>query len=365
MKENESINNRYHRQLILPDFGMQDQVRLLNARVLVVGAGGLGCPVLMVLAGAGIGNIGIVDDGLVELTNLHRQFLYGVDDIGKLKVECAERRLQGMNPDIKIDLYPERLYSRNAWNILSEYDIIIDGTDNFATRYMINDACVLMDKILVYGAVSRYEGQVAIFNKSISYRDVFPVPPAVGEVAGCNEAGVLGVLPGLIGHFMANECIKLIRQTGTALIGKLMTFSSADNRAFIMDVFPTVEGRMAIPENREEFEKNDYPAQCGVADNDYKIDSLGIQRLENHEEVVLIDVRELHELPEIKSVKHIRIPLSVLSERIAEIPDKTLVFICQSGVRSVQAVDIYKRAAGRDSAKIYSFKGGVNKLDQQ
>jgi len=211
MKTDNNIYERYNRQLILKEFGEPAQQKLLQAKVLVVGAGGLGCACLQYLAAAGLGSIGIIDNDKVALHNLHRQVLYTVNDIGLPKAEQAARSLRQLNPDIDIRAFNERLTVHNAIGLFREYDIIIDGTDNFSSRYMINDACVLTGKPLIYGAVSKFEGQAAIFNCSISpqerpgnYRDLFPQPPAPNEIDNCAEAGVLGVLPGIIGTMQAN-----------------------------------------------------------------------------------------------------------------------------------------------------------------
>ncbi|MES1225909.1 MAG: HesA/MoeB/ThiF family protein, partial [Bacteroidota bacterium] len=208
---------RYNRQILLKEFGAAGQQKLLQSKVLMIGAGGLGCAALLYLTAAGIGTIGIIDDDVVALHNLHRQPLYTVNDIGFSKAQRAASGLRQLNPDILIEAFNERLTVENALTLLSNYDVIIDGTDNFSSRYLINDACVLLGKPLVYGAVSKFEGQIAIFNcwlngkeAPVNYRDLFPQPPAHGAIANCAEAGVLGALPGIIGNMQANETIKLI-----------------------------------------------------------------------------------------------------------------------------------------------------------
>src|SRR5204862_3188744 len=219
---NTNLYERYQRQIILPGFREKGQRELLQTKVIVVGAGGLGCPALQYLTAAGVGTIGIIDDDVVSLNNLQRQVLYSVNDIGFSKAERAAITLRQLNTGIKIISYYERLTTQNALALFKEFDIIIDGTDNFSTRYMINDACVLLNKPLVYGAISQFEGQVSVFrNKNeedVNYRDIFPDPPKDGEVLNCAEAGVLGVLPGIIGTMMANETIKLITSIGEPLI---------------------------------------------------------------------------------------------------------------------------------------------------
>lgn len=366
MAMDKQIYTRYHRQLILPGFGMDAQQRLLNARVLVIGAGGLGCPVLTVLTGAGIGTIGIVDDGLVELSNLHRQLIYSTADVGLLKVECASRVLRALNPSIVLNTYPLRLHAGNALDILSDYDLIIDGTDNFQTRYMVADACALLGKPLVYGAISRYEGQVALFDGPVSYRDLFPHPPGAGEVPNCSEAGVLGVLPGIIGHFMANEAIKFLTGIGEPLTGRLLTYSALDNRVFTVTIPSTIEGADLLPRSREDFEGRDYPALCGVqAVSGSEIDVDGFHALLERGGVEVVDVREYHEQPELQGIAHRRIPLSVLPQQMDTIQSDadTVVFVCQSGARSLRAASAFQAAGPSAHAlRVYSLKGGVHAL---
>ena len=237
--DKKELYERYQRQIILPEFGEEGQQKLLKAKVLVIGAGGLSCPVLQYLTAAGTGTIGIVDDDVVALNNLHRQVLYSVGDIGSSKAERARHILHQLNPEIKILPYNERLTVQNALILFDEFDIIIDGTDNFSTRYMINDACVLMNKPLVYGAISQFEGQVSVFNfrqteneEAVNYRDIFPDPPKEGEVLNCAEAGVLGALPGIIGTMMANETIKLITGIGEPLANQLLTYNALNNQVY-------------------------------------------------------------------------------------------------------------------------------------
>ncbi len=235
-----SSNERYQRQVTLKGFGPAAQNALLNAKVLVIGAGGLGCPVLQYLTAAGTGCIGIVDDDVVSISNLHRQVLYDANDIGKPKVSVASAKLRLMNPGTDLTEHKIYLDKNNCLDIIRAYDVIVDCTDNFASRYMINDACVLEGKPVVYGAVSRFEGQAAVFNvmqegreTTGNYRDLFPVQPEQGEVMNCAEAGVLGVLPGIIGSMQANETIKLITGIGEPLANQLLTFNAINNRQFI------------------------------------------------------------------------------------------------------------------------------------
>lgn len=354
---------RYHRQLLLPGFGIAGQQRLQQARVLVVGAGGLGCPVLMALTGAGIGHIGIADDGLVELSNLHRQFLYQMTDIGSPKVFCAQHRLHALNPETEIQPYPFQMTTVNTLDIIAQYDIIIDGTDNFAARYMLNDACALLNKPLIYGAVSRFEGQVAVFGEGITYRDIFPHPPAAGEVDNCSQGGVLGVLPGIIGHWMANECIKMITETGKVLSGKLLTYSAPDNRMFIARISATAEGAAALPASRETFLNTNYPAICEAVVNDALIITpAAFLVLQLQQEVLIIDVREQQEEPALTGLKHLRIPLSVFAEQMPAPVDTAIVFICQSGRRSLKAARAWQEAYKNTAVTVCSVEGGINAL---
>src|SRR5258705_2623718 len=268
--DNSNLYERYHRQIILPEFGEEGQQKLIFAKVLVIGAGGLGCPALQYLTAAGIGTIGIVDDDVVALNNLHRQVLYSVNDIGLSKAERATQILQQLNPEIKIIAYNERLTTQNALSLIDEFDIIIDGTDNFSTRYMINDACVLLNKPLVYGAISQFEGQVSVFNpqplkgsnEAVNYRDLFPDPPRDGEVLNCAEAGVLGVLPGIIGSMMANETIKLIAGIGELLVNRLLTYNALTNQVYELKLPVNEETCKLLPKNKTEFLNTDYEWLC-------------------------------------------------------------------------------------------------------
>src|SRR5215204_3223319 len=295
----QNLYERYHRQIILPEFGEEGQQKLLKARVLVIGAGGLGCPALQYLAAAGVGTLGIVDDDVVALNNLHRQVLYSVNDIGLSKAKRAAHILQQLNPDIKIISYNQRLATQNALTLIDDYDIIIDGTDNFSTRYMINDACVLLNKPLVYGAISQFEGQVSVFkNKNennVNYRDIFPDPPKDGEVLNCAEAGVLGILPGIIGTMMANETIKLITGIGEALIDQLFTYNALNNQVYILNLSARKETRSLIPMDEKEFLKTDYEWLCASPAQETEINSETFNTMvKGHVDVV--DVREPHEI---------------------------------------------------------------------
>lgn len=372
---NNKLYDRYHRQIILPEFGEEGQQKLLKAKVLVIGAGGLGCPVLQYLTAAGIGTIGIVDDDVVALNNLHRQVLYSVNDIGLSKAERAKDILQQLNPDIKIIAYNERLENQNTIQLFDEYDIIIDGTDNFSTRYMINDACVLLNKPLVYGAISQFEGQVSVFShqppsdrliraglkggeEAVNYRDLFPDPPREGEVLNCAEAGVLGVLPGIIGAMMANEAIKLITGIGEPLINQLLTYNALNNQVFVLNLSARQETRSLIPKNETEFLKTDYIWLCSSPIPNEEIDADTFNSLLENGNVDVIDVRELHELPQATEFSNIKIPLAQLAENTGLIKADTVIAFCQTGRRSLKAAKILNGIFGKNK-KVYSLRGGI------
>ncbi|WP_240768696.1 HesA/MoeB/ThiF family protein [Olivibacter sp. XZL3] len=362
--EHKGLTERYQRQIQLKEFGVAGQLKLSQASVLVVGAGGLGCPALLYLAAAGVGKIGIVDDGLVEMSNLHRQVLYGTQDIGKKKVTCAKEVLQRMNDDIEIEVFAARVTSFNAFEIIAAYDIIIDGTDNFQSRYLINDACAILNKPLVYGAISRYEGQVSVFTSGINYRDIFPYPPKDGEVLNCSEAGVLNVLPGFIGNLLANECIKLITGIGEVLIGKLLVYNILSSYIYTIEISPTERSAQVRPLSKADFEQVDYPSLCGIeAPRQDEISADELNSLYSNREVDVVDVREDFELPKISHYTHIRIPLSSLHKEISVIKKDTVVFVCQSGKRSLLAAQRYRELISPQSKAVFSLKGGIASLE--
>jgi len=366
----ENHNERYVRHYALSDFGFEGQQKLLNAKVLVIGAGGLGCPVLQYLDASGIGTIGIVDHDVISLSNLQRQTLYSTDDVGKKKVEVAFQKLQQLNPEININIYPLELTSKNAWEIISDYEIIVDCTDNFSTRYLINDACVLLEKPLIFGAIYKYEGQVAVFNANpkienrINYRHLFPNPPRPEEVQSCNEVGVLGVLPGIIGMMQANEVIKLITGLGEILDGKLLTFNMLNYEIFTVDISNENSVENLIPKNREAFELTDYNFLCGISSKN--IEDLSpddfIKKISD-ENTMTIDVREIGELPK-SDFEHIQIPLSELKDKFSEIKNDNLILFCQSGKRSLKAAEILLEHFGNQK-KISHLKGGITALQQR
>lgn len=359
---------RYQRQIMLKELGIGGQNQLATAKVLVIGAGGLGCPVLQYLAAAGVGTLGIVDHDVVELSNLQRQILYTPGDIGLPKVTCAAARLQQFNPGITIIPYQLQLNNQNAIAMISEYDIVIDGSDNFPTRYMINDACVLLNKPLVYGALSVSEGQVSIFNVpdaagiKVNYRDIFPTAPKPGEVLNCAEAGVLGVLPGIIGTMQAAEAIKLITGIGTPLVNRLLIYNLYTNATYLVNLTADQTGSL-LPATLQAFLHMDYNWFCGI-----KTMQNGIKEMTADEfyailedkRYTIIDVREQGELPEITEFNYTSMPLSQLKSAIPVIDSDQVVLLCQSGVRSLVAGELL--SGTYPDKTFYTLKGGVMQL---
>lgn len=348
---------RYQRQLILDKFGSSAQEKLSKARVLVIGAGGLGCPILQYLAAAGIGTLGIADDDKVTYSNLNRQILYGHADVGRYKVDAAKEKLEALNNEIVLVAYKVRWDQDLSIKYFPNYDIIVDATDNFASRYLINDACVLLKKPLVFGAVSQFEGQVAIFNatkdgSSVNYRDLFPVPPKNNEVKSCSEAGVLGVLPGLIGVMQATEVIKLITDIGEPLINKIGIYNAFEQKIYSLAITKTTAGNNLLPSTIEDFKTTNYEYLCEsstvteISKEDW---------MKNKDKYFLVDIREPHELPRLSEYDHLSIPLSELDKRLDELNGHDIVFVCQSGIRSQSAVALIKNS----DFKVFSFKGGV------
>lgn len=341
---------RYKRQIILPELGIAGQQKLKNARVLMVGAGGLGCPVLQYLVAAGVGFIGVVDDDTVDETNLHRQILYSTEDIGKNKAQVAVEKLSVLNPHVKFSAYPVRLSMQNADQLFRTYDLVIDGSDNFPTRYLVNDTCAALNLPLVFGSLFKFEGQVSVFNYhgGPDYRSIFPDPPGIDEVPNCAEIGVIGVLPGIIGTYMANEAIKVICEMGEVLSGKLLCINALDGTSNIFKIT-----------NSSGSEQNRHSIQAGTINNTGdEITAEELIHLQNNkaEEVYLVDVRENYEFED-HNLGGVNIPLYELQDRINELPeDMTIVFYCQTGQRSKMAVQLLKEIF---KAKVYSLKGGM------
>ncbi|HEY9047406.1 MAG TPA: molybdopterin-synthase adenylyltransferase MoeB [Ohtaekwangia sp.] len=361
---------RYSRHLVLQEFGLENQLKLKDARVLVVGAGGLGAPALLYLAAAGVGTIGIVDDDTVDLSNLQRQVLYTEADIGKRKAHAAADRLRALNASIQLTSYTLALTRDNALDILKDYDVILDGTDNFPTRYLINDACVLMNKPFVYASILRFEGQVAVFNYkkhngqfSSNYRDLFPVPPDPASTPNCEQAGVLGVLPGMIGCMQANEVIKIITGIGEPLADRLLLLDSATLEQHII-VLPDRQARNAIKH------LVDYDEFCGLSGGKNKslklnqentMKEVTVQELkemiDSHADFQLIDVREPHEF-DICNLDGELIPQAEVPHNIDRIAkDKKVVVHCRSGARSGNMVQWLEKNHG--FTNLYNLKGGI------
>ena len=322
----------------------------------MVGAGGLGCPALQYLAAAGVGTIGIIDGDTVDESNLQRQILFSTTDIGRKKVEVAKEKLNALNPDVSITIYPEILSPKNALEIIERYDIVIDGTDNFATRYLVNDACVKLNKPFVYGAIHKFEGQVSVFNFNggPTYRCLFPDAPSQSQIPNCAEAGVLGVLPGVIGTLQATEAMKLILGIGGLLSGKLKMVNLLSNS----------EQVISFARNEEQVEKarnidleNSYvDAACSVSEN-VKPDEL-IAWLENNRSINLLDVREAYETPKLDHPNVVSIPLGQLSSRYEELPsDRPLVVVCQKGIRSQRAIEFLKQNDFQN--QLINLEGGM------
>ncbi|MDR6562956.1 MULTISPECIES: molybdopterin-synthase adenylyltransferase MoeB [unclassified Arcicella] len=331
---------RYNRQIILPEIGLAGQQQLNDAKVLVIGAGGLGCPILQYLVAAGVGNIGIVDADVVSISNLQRQILYTTADIDKKKVEVAKERLLAINPNVNIQTFPVNLSADNALALFAKYDIIVDGSDNFATRYLVNDASVILNKPFVSGSIFKFEGQVSVFNfqEGPTYRCLYAEPPTAGSVPNCAEIGVIGTLAGIIGTMQAAEVIKMITGAGEVLSGKLLMFDMLTMRSQIIKF-------KAIPENKQISKLVDYQILCGdfPVENTHVIDIQTLEQwIEEQRDFQLIDVRNPHEF-ERDNIGGINIPLDDLLESIDEINlEKTIVFCCQTGLRSAKAIELLK-----------------------
>jgi molybdopterin/thiamine biosynthesis adenylyltransferase/rhodanese-related sulfurtransferase len=340
---------RYSRQTILPEIGLPGQEKLKSARVLMIGAGGLGCPVLQYLAAVGVGEIGIVDDDIVDLSNLQRQILYSTADEGKPKAITAKQKLEMLNPHINITAFNERFTLVNAESICKEYDLVIDGSDNFETRYLVNDTCQVLNKVLVFGSIFKFEGHVSVFNyhDGPNYRDLFPEPPAANEVPNCAEIGVLGVLPGIIGTYMANEAIKIICNIGETLSGKLMTINALDNSTNIFKI---------AKQQKQSVKAVAVDPPTLSADDEITMDELNAELIELPDEIYLIDVRESYEFEDY-NIGGINIPLYELKEHVESLPkNKKLVFCCQTGQRSQIAMHILKPFY---NGEMYSLKNGI------
>lgn len=353
---------RYARHIAIPEFGLQGQEKLKAGRVLVIGSGGLGSPVLLYLAAAGVGHIGIVDFDTVDDSNLQRQVLFTTDDIGKSKAETARERLLALNPHLDIVVYKTRFTRENALELVKDYDVVADGTDNFPTRYLVNDACVLAGKVNVYASIFQFEGQVSVFNYPLTdgsrgpnYRDMFPEPPPPGLVPNCAEGGVLGVLPGIIGSMQASEVIKVLTGVGEPLAGRLFLFDAASFTTRILKVQKSPDTKITELINYEQFCGLESPSELRP------VKEITVQELYNWQvqgtDFQLIDVREPHEFA-IANLDGELIPLGSISaaaHRIAK--DKKVVIHCRSGVRSAKAIRELEDLFGFEN--LYNLKGGI------
>ena len=352
---------RYARQILLPEIGIEGQKRLKAAKVLVIGAGGLGSPIALYLASAGIGTLGLVEEDQVDLSTLQRQILYDTKDQGRLKVEAARERLQNLNPETRIDIYPTKITPDNARTLMDAYDIVVDGTDNFAAHYLINDACILANKPLVYGNVHRFAGQVASIlpGKTACYRCLYPAPPPPELAPSCAEAGVLGVVPGMIGLMQATEILKLILGIGTGLGGRILRFDALSATIKEMEIArdpacavcgdaPTVTKLSCVG----------VPPTCGIAD---EITAQEFKRLmTSYAPPFVLDVRNPYEYEMERVEGAVLIPLAELANRWGELnPADRIVIYCKAGIRSLHALEIL-RAKG--FTKIQSLAGGIDGL---
>ena len=330
--------NRYNRHIILSEVGPKGQDKLNNTKVLVIGAGGLGCPVLQYLAAAGIGNLGIIDYDVVELSNLQRQVLFGSSSLDENKALAAKQRLEDLNNSISIIAYAEKLTYKNALQLFENYDIIVDGSDNFETRYLVNDACIITNKPLVFGAIYKFEGQVSVFNfqNGPSYRCLFPNPPKKDSVPNCSEVGVLGVLPGIIGSMQANEVLKIILGIGNTLSGKLFCYNALTLENSIIKIKKDNLQIENVLITKADFRERILSDDCAFAVNDVSIvDALKTPNAQ------FIDVREPHEQPKVEGIEVTNIPLGELEQNLHKIiKEKDKFIFCQSGIRSKRAVSI-------------------------
>jgi adenylyltransferase/sulfurtransferase len=357
---------RYSRHLIMPEVGMEGQKRLKAASVLLIGAGGLGSPLALYLAAAGVGRIGLVDFDIVDFSNLQRQVLHGTPDVGRPKLHSAKDRLQAINPEVIVDLFESRLTSQNALRICDPYDIIIDGTDNFPTRYLVNDVCVLLGKPNVYGSIFRFDGQASVFfpPQGPCYRCLYPEPPPPGEVPSCAEGGVLGILPGLVGCIQATEAIKLIIGKGEPLIGRLVLYDALamtfrefkvrrNPKCPICGDHPTITRLI------------DYEQFCGVrgqeapatsVDGETTVEELKA-RLDRGEKVFILDVRNPEEVQICRIPGTMVIPLPELPRRYQELDrNQEMVVHCKSGVRSAKAIAFLRQ---QGFTRLKNLKGGI------
>lgn len=361
---NEEIQ-RFSRHLILPEVGMEGQIKLKNAKVLLVGTGGLGAPLGLYLAAAGIGTIGLVDFDVVDVSNLQRQVIHGTKDIGRKKIDSAADRMLDINPHLKIVKHEVPLTSENAKEIVAQYDIVADGTDNFPTRYLVNDVCVLLNKPNVYGSIFRFEGQSSIFatEDGPCYRCLYPEPPPPGLVPSCAEGGVLGILPGTVGLIQATEVVKLILGAGTPLTGRLMLYDALNMKFRELKLRRNPDcpsGKCSVVKELIDYKEfcgiPDAPAAPPVSTGDLEVTEVKAM-IDSGEDFILVDVREPHEYQIASIPKATLIPLGQLPMRLSELAkDANIVCHCKSGMRSAKAVDLLKQ---NGYSRVRNMKGGI------
>jgi adenylyltransferase/sulfurtransferase len=357
---------RYSRHVIMPEVGLDGQRKLKAAKVLVIGTGGLGSPLALYLAAAGVGTLGLVDFDVVDVSNLQRQIIHGTADVGRSKCQSAAARLRDVNPEVQLDLWEKRFTSKNALDIVKHYDIVVDGTDNFPTRYLVNDACVLLNKPNVYGSIFRFDGQATVFDPRVGpcYRCLYPEPPPPGEVPSCAEGGVLGILPGVIGCIQATETIKLILGVGEPLIGRLlhydalnMTFRTfkirRDPKWAVGAPHPTITGLI------------DYEQFCGIRGEPAKPQATSSEitpqqlkaRIDAGENLFVLDVRNPNEFAICRIPGTALVPLPELPARLGEVPrDREVIVHCKSGMRSAKAIEFLKQ---QGYTKLVNLTGGI------
>ena len=364
---------RYSRHLLIPEVGLEGQRKLKGSSALVIGTGGLGSPVALYLAAAGVGRIGLIDYDVVDSSNLQRQIIHGTQRIGTLKVESARDRMLDLNPDIEVEVYNEPFTSENAMRIAADYDILIDGTDNFPTRYLTNDVSVFLGKPNVYGSIFRFDGQASVFyaKEGPCYRCLFPEPPPPGLVPSCAEGGVLGVLPGTIGTIQATEALKVLLGIGSPLTGKLLLYNALDMSFDFVTLKKNPKCRVCGPD-ADIKELIDYEEFCGVPGHDHDEGSAGAdwditapelsKRLQNNH-LKLLDVREPHELEISALPDAVNIPLGALAAHLSELDSaEDMVIFCKSGSRSARALELLVSAGFK---KVKNLKGGINAWAQE
>jgi len=363
---------RYSRHLIMPEVALDGQKKLKAAKVLTVGTGGLGSPLALYLAAAGIGTIGIVDFDVVDESNLQRQIIHGTSDVGRPKVESARDKIEDINPNVEVRVHEEALTSENALEIFADYDVIVDGTDNFPTRYLVNDACVLLGKPNVYGSIFRFEGQASVFwaEEGPCYRCLYPEPPPPGLVPSCAEGGVLGILPGAIGVVQATEAVKLILGIGEPLIGRLMLYDAL-GMSFREMKLRKDPGCPICGENPTVTELIDYEEFCGIPQANAVAQENGVpeitvkelkQKMDDGEPISVLDVREPHEY-EVANIGVKLVPLGELPRRLAEFDqNENFAIHCKTGGRSAKAVKLLQDAG---FGNVYNVKGGITAWSEE